>query len=122
MNGDNYSSRGMPSQHSPAANPTDKAKGDGGRHGSSRSDYQVRYLPFSLLPCYPPPPGLVLMIALSRGSLPDTEMSDATEAIAATAGTGTGSATVATVAIELEPDAVPARQTTETGPAARRVM
>lgn len=62
------------------------------------------------------------MIALLRGSLPDTEMTDATEEIAATAGIGTGSATAATVAIELGPDAVPAHQTTETGPAARRVM
>jgi hypothetical protein len=60
------------------------------------------------------------MISFLRDSLLDTEMSDATEEIAATAGTGTGSATVATVAIELEPDAVPALQTIETGPAARR--
>lgn len=119
MNGDNYSSRGMHSQHPPASNPTDKVKGDGGRHGSSRSDYQVRHLPFSL---FPPPPCLVLMIALLRGSLPDTEMTDATEEIAATVGTGTESATAATVVIELGPDAVPARQTTETVPAARRVM
>ncbi|KAK0751677.1 hypothetical protein B0T18DRAFT_74699 [Schizothecium vesticola] len=40
MNGDNYSSRGMHSQHPPASHTTDMAKGDGGRHGSSRSDYQ----------------------------------------------------------------------------------
>lgn len=49
-------------------------------------------------------------------------MTDATEEIAATVGTGTESATAATVVIELGPDAVPARQTTETVPAARRVM
>ncbi|KAK1833829.1 hypothetical protein QBC39DRAFT_41042 [Podospora conica] len=40
MNGDNYSSRGMHFQDFSAANPANNAKAEGGRHGSSRSDYQ----------------------------------------------------------------------------------